>query len=416
MRTGTAENGPKNTMKGITKSILNIALIFVIGCLNFSDPSAQEGFSSSIITNLHRYEKGKMFGGWGPHLGHLLRSSDNSLWFADDTGNDVNWNPAIAYYKREGDNWFLKGTNNLIGCVQQNTASIMVLDSIYSYGVDIVGKRIVESCYKIDSGAGNSSYLPFFLAPASNYIGAAVSPSGTKIVWWTEVINGRGKFHYIYNRGGGWQGVISSYVSGYNCAAYVTIAFKNDSKFTLQAELIRGQPPNWTYRSAVADGQVGKPTARWTILSAKKPDNTMNPNDIWIDPISKDSHALAYTYNHDTVYYYRRKYGYWTGPLYTFPAVYRARFINSNDGNLYLVFGKSGEGLKIIGVNKKEIAGHPINWRKLPVKSIPMPEGYNNIYAIYPESSVYQSNPVKGINFAVVGSQRENEVLQVGRE
>jgi hypothetical protein len=292
----------------------------------------------------------------------------------------------------------------------------MVLDTIYSYGVDIVGRRIVESYYDTDSGVGNSSYLPFVLAPASNYIGAAVSPSGARIVWWTQVTDGRGKFHYTYNTGSGWRRVISSSVNGYHGAAYVTIAFKDNSNFTLQAELIRGQPQDWTFRSAVADGRLGKPISRWVLLPGKRPNNTMSPNDIWINPVSKDSHALTYTYNNDTAYYYRRKNGSWTGPLYTFPAVYRARFIASDDGNLYMVYGKSGEGLKIVAVSEREIEGRPINWRKLPVKPIPTLDGYDDIYAIYPESSAYQNNPVRGINFAAVGSQRQNEVLHVGEE
>src|SRR5262249_16907838 len=49
-------------------------------------------FSSSLIDASHRYQPGAMYGGWGAHLGHLLRSSGNELWFVDDSGNDVHVN------------------------------------------------------------------------------------------------------------------------------------------------------------------------------------------------------------------------------------------------------------------------------------------------------------------------------------
>ena len=50
--------------------------------------AAEQTLTIKTITNTHRYDPGKMFGGWGSHLGHLLRAPDGSLWFADDTGND----------------------------------------------------------------------------------------------------------------------------------------------------------------------------------------------------------------------------------------------------------------------------------------------------------------------------------------
>lgn len=37
------------------------------------------------ITTEHRFIAGKMFGGWGPHLGHLARTSAGEPWFVDDT-------------------------------------------------------------------------------------------------------------------------------------------------------------------------------------------------------------------------------------------------------------------------------------------------------------------------------------------
>src|SRR5262245_34337246 len=63
----------------------------------FEGPSLT--FSSSLINASHRYQPGAMYGGWGAHLGHLLRSSANELWFVDDSGNNVNVNAGLAVYK-----------------------------------------------------------------------------------------------------------------------------------------------------------------------------------------------------------------------------------------------------------------------------------------------------------------------------
>jgi hypothetical protein len=37
-----------------------------------------------MITSEHRFVPGKMYGGWGSHLGHLVRDEAGVLWFADD--------------------------------------------------------------------------------------------------------------------------------------------------------------------------------------------------------------------------------------------------------------------------------------------------------------------------------------------
>jgi hypothetical protein len=54
------------------------------------------------ITTSHRAIPGQMFGGWGPHLGHLVRASGGELFFVDDaceaqgpTACDVNRNTRL---------------------------------------------------------------------------------------------------------------------------------------------------------------------------------------------------------------------------------------------------------------------------------------------------------------------------------
>ena len=49
--------------------------------------------------------------------------------------------------------------------------------------------------------------MPFTLVPSSNYLGAAISPLGYRMVWWTGVVDGGGgSFHYVVDYGGGWNG------------------------------------------------------------------------------------------------------------------------------------------------------------------------------------------------------------------
>jgi hypothetical protein len=40
-----------------------------------STPQPPRSTVPSLITSTHRYQSGFMFGGWGPHLGHLMRAS-----------------------------------------------------------------------------------------------------------------------------------------------------------------------------------------------------------------------------------------------------------------------------------------------------------------------------------------------------
>ena len=58
--------------------------------------NGQEYFYDSYqVTNQHRYQQGAVGGFWGHHLGHMVRTATQGLWYMDDTGNDVNINPNI---------------------------------------------------------------------------------------------------------------------------------------------------------------------------------------------------------------------------------------------------------------------------------------------------------------------------------
>jgi len=370
----------------------------------------QFNVSYKIITDQHRYAPGAMFGGWGQHLGHLLNTGQE-LWFADDTGNDVNKNPAINYYLKEGDKWIKKGSNILPGTVQQNTASILSKNIIYSYGIDISGKYLVECNFNTTDYKGSCNNV-INTPSSSNYIGAALSPLGYRIVWWTQVIPNSGIIHYLYNNGKKWSKVISSSLVKYSDASYATISFIDNSNFYMNAALVNGNSPNWNFVCGVSKITLGHKIGSWVILKNITSGSATQPNDIWADPRTKSVHTFTQSKSGSTKYFYKPKSKTWSRELYSFNNSYSARIIDSIDGNLYLAYGTSGESLNIIYVNKSQING-AINWKKLNKTNIKLPQGYENIYGIYPESKVYQDKPVKEINLAIVGSERQNEVLHV---
>ena len=67
------------------------------------------------------------------------------------------------------------------------------------------------------------------------------------------------------------------------------------------------------------------------------------------------------------------------------------------------------------GVSIREFARAPgaLDWTTAVPVAVPLPAGYADIYAIYPETDAYRTTPVGGVNFAIVGSTRDNEVLGV---
>jgi hypothetical protein len=388
------------------------------------------------ITDQHRFIAGKMFGGWGPHLGHLVRANASqgagrSLWFVDDVCSqmagaadacDVNHDLAIGYFEETTTGWQLSATVPLPGTVQQNTATIVspAGDEFSTFGVDIAGHLIQECKYAPASGPLGCAPLPFTLGVDANYIGAAISPTGARMVWWTDVVDGGGgSFEYVVDYGGGWNGPRAGSAGGYNDASYINIAFgagSNQGRFTMHVQLVSGLAPNWTFLGAVGSGDLGTtdPVSWQNVLAPPSGDTVESKNDIWIDPATDDTHLVARTYGGAAVYYHRPAGGAFSGPLFTLPGAYRARFL-APDSRLVLLYGPSQGGLayRVAGKNDRP-AGSPIAWSTLLESTIALPSGFGEVMAIYPESPAYQTIPAQGIRAAVVGEATQNSVLSVG--
>ncbi len=370
-------------------------------------------FKNQTVTSTHRFQQGVAFGGWGPHLGKLLRSSNGSLYLVDDTGNDVNRNGGLAYYTLVNGQWFQAGFNPLVGTVQQNTGSVMKGDMIFTYGIDVEGHRVEECYFSTVVDYKGCNHLPFILDNNANYIGAALTPSGYTMVWWTNVGNNTGgTFDYIYNFGGGWNGPVSSGIAGYSAASYANIAFYDDSRFVLHAQLTTGAGSNWKFVGGYADGSIGNAITTWNMLSAVNGgDAIITTNDVWVDSAG-GAHILARSNAGALAYYYRPRGGSFSGVLASFANVYRARFIDSSDGNIYVVYGKRTEGLRVIILRKSDIRGALV-LQEGASQSITTPSGYSSIDAIYPESSIYQTTKPQGFHTAINGSERQGEVVHI---
>ena len=266
-------------------------------------------YESHQVSDQHRYQEGAMGGFWGHHLGHLVRTANYGLWYVDDIGNDVNRNPEIRYYQFKDNRWvFVRSLPNP-NTIQQNTATMAVGDTIYSYGVNIVGGYIEEAV--CDASTGNAVYRRKIrsIGPSTNYIGAAVSPGGTRVVWWTRVVNSNGPsdWVYMYNKGGSWSDSIVSQIPG-NDFSYAFASFLNDSTFYIGGEVPGGNAPNWTFSAGAGLVVLGKPLAGFTIM---KGDN-IAANDMWVNRTDGGAHLFLYGAYGGIGYFYKPAGGNWS--------------------------------------------------------------------------------------------------------
>lgn len=359
------------------------------------------------ITNEHRFDStspGMMSGHWGHHLGHLLRTRTNGLWFVDDTGGDVYDTPTARYYQlgAEGAWSFRKQITNW-GNVQQNTASVAVGDTIYTYGIAINGPALVENRLSTGTLAGTSRTVKT-IAHSTNYIGAAVSPAGVRIVWWSNVVDGNGPstWFYTYNDGGGWSPIISSTIPGHNDFSYVVVAFADDSTFWAAGEAIGGYLPNWTYKLGVGRVVIGQTMTEFEVL----PGSNYTACDIWCNPANGDVHVLGNGQAGNVTYYHRPDGGAWPDSALVVtdpPTIWRGtRFLDAPDGKLYIVLS-TPDGLKLQFMERSRISG-ALNVDSLTTYGIHNNDGFNRVFAVFPERSQLQTTPVGGINFAYPGN------------
>ena len=381
--------------------------------------------TTSIITTTHRAVPGKMFGGWGPHLGHLVRRPGGELWFVDDacepsgaTACDVNVNRRIDAHRLGAAGWERRATIPLPSGVQQNTATIVTGDAFESYGVDTSTWRIVRCRLDPTSLVGACSEVPLPLPASTNYIGAAISPDGWKVAWATTVADGGGgSFHWMVDYGSGWNGPRTGSVGGYNDASYVNAAFYGGARKTemvMHAQLISGLAPAWSFLGAVGGVDTATANAMSFALLASSGDALVSTNDVVVDETTNDTHLLARTESGAAAYFFKPDGGAWSAALATIPRSYRARFVQLADGGLAIVRSDQNNGLAVrISPPGSRTKGQAVDWTKIPEVPIALPDGYANLYAIYAESASSQRTLPSTIDVALVGSVREHEVLHV---
>lgn len=387
--------------------------------------------TATVVTHRHRFVPGSMFGGWGPHLGHLVRAG-GALFFVDDVCSqagsasdlplcDVDDNHTIGVHRLTEDGWVLLAVMNPPGVVQQNTATIASADGtrLHTYGVDSGASTVVECTFVIASGAHACAALPIATGPFANYVGAAVSPLGHRMVWWTGVVDGGGgSFHFVVDYGGGWNGPRSGGAAGYNDASYVNLAFDPaGSAFTLHAQLVGGLAPNWTFHGATGSGDlaVAAPVTFATDLAAVEGDAMSSTNDVWIDP-DGDTHLLARSAAGKLVYFHRPVGGTFS-PVSWWDATFRGRFVPFAD-RLAVVFGPNGQGLRLVASTPADVASTgPVPWSSREERALDLPAelapGFSSIFAIYPAAPPTSLEPSDDVDVVVVGTPEENVALHV---
>lgn len=342
----------------------------------------------SVITSGHRYDNtdpGQMYSGWGPHLGHLVRATNGDAWFADDLGNDVNVNAGVAYYKSSDGAWSLITTQAFPGRVQQNTASLISGNKIFSYGIDLDNDKVVMCYYDIVDGS--KTCTPIFAANGGNYIGATVNKIGTQLVWWSRF---DGTFSYAYNVAGGWYGPVTSSVAGYPGYTYVYGRLLDDnSQIEFMGSAVKAPGGASTYDAVYGSTQLGSQITNWAYLA---------PNfgfETWIDA-SNGAHFFASTAGGGVQYLYK-PYG---GTLQYVSEVtdmgIGARIVATKT-NIYLVTAQGSGVLKYKNVPLAQTTV-AINWNSYPWKTITVNSVLGQLY-MYPESNMYQASisPVAGV-------------------
>jgi hypothetical protein len=381
--------------------LCHVCAFAISGSLVAGSASGQEYYYDSYhVTNQHRVQEGLVGGSWGHHLGHMVRTATQGLWYVDDTGADVTINPNINYHQFDGTKWVLKRTLANPATIQQNTTTLAVGDTIFSYGVNINGGYIEEAvCYTPTNTASYNRRIRF-TGGNTNYIGAALSPRGTRVVWWTRVVNAGGPSDWVYmfKADTGWVQPIVSQIPG-NDFSYVFASFLNDSTFYVGGEVPSGNPPSWTFEAAAGKVVLGHPLQGFTKMKG----SNIGAQDIWVNRANGDVHFLVYGSYGNPGYFYKPAGGAWndTVMFVDIGGVGRSRLIDHPDGNLYYIVSQNG--FRMMTIPKSSITGK-IDFAGRPLVSLGTYDGYNASYAIWPEVREFQTAPVGGINFAYPGN------------
>jgi hypothetical protein len=364
-------------------------------------------FRECTVTDEHRYDEAHMSGHWGHHLSHLIRTRTTGLWYVDDSGNDVMRTRNARYYQLVSDTtWIMRANIYSWGHIQQNTASLACGDTIYTYGVDIYGHGITENIVDTRTMTRRTGTI-ITIGSDTNYIGAVVSPSETRVVWWAKVVNGGPcEWNYTYNDGTGWSPVIKTLIPDYTDFSYVVATFVNDSTLWVAGEALGGGGGDpWTYALGSGRVMIGQPMDEFTIL----PGDNYTAADIWFNHRSGYLHVLGDGKGNELTYFNRTLGGEWPTIAETLSVsggAYRAsRFIDTPDDNLYLVLS-TPSGLRLKQLNKNTFRS------KADIDSartfdIHASTGFSNTHAIFPERPEHQTTPVGAMNLVYPGNDYE---------
>lgn len=404
-----------------------IALVWfcAFGLLLAGEPSAFAGLRSVTgadifeVTSSNRHYPGIMFGGWGPHLRAPMRNSRDELWFVTDSGPDVLHDDQIIYHEFDGKRWSEIARLKQMSGIQQNVASVMCGDIIYSYGISIREPLYVEEC-KFDTkwkkvlscAAVEIGAKPLVLPASCNYVGAAVGPDAQKIVWWTTVgVNGaEGKWSYIYQQSNCWIGPVVSPLSGYNDFGYVFASSSSPGALAIAGQLFKGAYPVGSYAVGCAEFRLGEKleyAKNFYALNTNAPNAGRSAADICV--VNAGTHVIAEAQG-KLAYYFKpsgKKWSQCDSPICVLPNVHRARFCQTAR-NFYLITGSAdGSALNIRSVAKSKSAA-AVDWSKIAPVPVAVPASlFAEPSAIYVESRNYQTHDVERLNFSIVGHYPE---------
>jgi len=360
-----------------------------------------------LVTDQNRHYV-EMHGGWGPHLRAPMLDSAGNLWFAYDGGPSVLENTTIHYARRGDAGWQTVASQSHTAGVQQNAAHVLRGDFIFSYAVNIT-QHWLEECYfdttDYTYAACNAIQIggPYSTPASSNYVGAALGPAGETVVWFTVVGNagGTGQFVYTYDYGGGWNGPVVTVLPGWNDIGYVRSSFRSPSRIALVGQGYIGDYPMGEYTAGIAEVSFGDVVPFEGLLPPPPTGEVRSGTDVWIDPSTGDTHALAQLMG--TLTYHHLPSGEaWADhldPVATLDDLSTARLLHAPDGPLVLV-GRGPDGLQ---TRWAEPSG-AIDWsnaERLPF-TIPA-DGFDSPSAIHVMRPEYQTAPITGLHFAVCG-------------
>jgi hypothetical protein len=360
------------------------------------------------ITTTHRHSP-NIYGGWGTHLGHLLRSDTGELWYVDDTGSDVNVNAGLAYYRRTGTTWSQAGANAFPGTVQQNTGSLMSGHTIFTYGIDIANDHVVECTLDTTNpSAASCASLPFDTGAASNYVGATISKNGTRVVWWTNATTSA-SWSYLYNFGGGWNGPQTAQLPGYADFSYVYARLApDDARLELHgasAHVLGGASGG--YDAIYASTMLGTPVSNWLLVASDA-----IALETWLDPLG-GTHLFTYESAGISLYSYKASSAaLMNGQTLSESGLFTARIVEAGPRAL-LVVGFTDGTVRYKAVDVASVSG-AVDWNAISDGTIALPSGLGDI-TVFPESAMYQDTP-PGFAFAINGTGDEGTISFVSCE